>query len=116
MRLCVAPVPPRPEPRTFNTARPKRVIDGRVSAATTVPGVTVMKLSPAIVSGPVLSVAGAVHDAASACWSIKRYYGGPRPITMIRFIGSKGQSSDVSGPSYHSLGLGACRTELAAWR
>ena len=37
--------------------------------------------------------------------SIKRYYGGPRPITMIRFIGSKGQSSDVSGPSYHSLGL-----------
>ena len=51
------------------------------------------------------SVAAAVHDAASACWAIKRYYNGPRPITMIRFMGTMGQSSDVGGPSYHSQGL-----------
>ena len=51
------------------------------------------------------SIAAAVHDAASACWAIKRYYSGPRPITMIRFMGIKGQSSNVGGPSYHSQGL-----------
>ena len=51
------------------------------------------------------SIAAAVHDAASACWAIKRYYSGPRPITMIRFMGTMGQSSDIGGPSYHSQGL-----------
>ena len=51
------------------------------------------------------SVAAAVHDAASACWAIKRYYSGPRPVTMIRFMGTMGQSSDIGGPSYHSQGL-----------
>ena len=51
------------------------------------------------------SVAAAVHDAACACWSIKRYYNGPRPITMIRFMGTMGQSSDSGGPSYHPQGL-----------
>ena len=52
-----------------------------------------------------LAVAGATHDAACAAWSLKRYYLGPRPITMIRFMGSKGQSSDPLGPSYNSQGL-----------
>ncbi|MSU33872.1 MAG: hypothetical protein EXS36_01955 [Pedosphaera sp.] len=51
------------------------------------------------------SLAGAVHDAACACWSLKRYYNGPRPITMIRFMGTKGQSSDPAGPSYDPQGL-----------
>lgn len=51
------------------------------------------------------ALSGAVHDAACACWSLKRYCNGPRPITMIRYMGSKGQSSNVSGPSYHSQGL-----------
>ncbi len=50
-------------------------------------------------------VAAATHDAACAAWSLKRYYSGPRPITMIRYMGSKGQSSDPGGPSYHSQGL-----------
>ncbi len=51
------------------------------------------------------SIASAVHDAACACWSIKRYYSGPRPITMIRYMGTMGQSSDPGGPSYHLQGL-----------
>ncbi len=51
------------------------------------------------------SVAAAVHDASCACWSNKRYYHGPRPITMIRYMGTKGQSSNPGGPSYHPQGL-----------
>ena len=51
------------------------------------------------------SLSGATHDAACACWSNKRYYNGPRPITMIRFMGTMGQSSNVGGPSYHEQGL-----------
>ena len=51
------------------------------------------------------SLAGAVHDAACEAWSLKRYYNGPRPITMIRYMGTMGQSSDNGGPSYHEQGL-----------
>ena len=51
------------------------------------------------------ALAGAVHDAACACWSNKRVYSGPRPITMIRYMGTMGQSSDPGGPSYHTQGL-----------
>ena len=50
-------------------------------------------------------VAAAAHDAACACWSLKRYYSGPRPITAIRFMGTMGQSSDPGGASYHAQGL-----------
>ena len=35
----------------------------------------------------------AVHDAACAAWSLKRYYDGWRPIEAIRFMGQLGQSS-----------------------
>jgi len=45
----------------------------------------------------------AVHDAACAAWSIKRYYDGYRPISAIRYMGGLGQSSN--GPSYHPSGL-----------
>ena len=47
----------------------------------------------------------AVSDAAIACWDAKRKYDYVRPITMIRYMGGKGQSSDPSGPSYHVDGL-----------
>lgn len=50
-------------------------------------------------------LAAATHDAVCAAWSLKRYYSGPRPITMIRYMGSKGQSSNPDGPSYHPQGL-----------
>ncbi|MBK8091700.1 MAG: vanadium-dependent haloperoxidase [Verrucomicrobiaceae bacterium] len=67
-------------------------------------------------SGPVLNdlewdvktyftLASATHDAACAAWALKRYYSGTRPITMIRYMGTRGQSSNPSGPSYHIQGL-----------
>ena len=47
----------------------------------------------------------ALHDAACAAWSLKRYYDGWRPIEAIRCMGQLGQSSDPGGPSYHTNGL-----------
>jgi len=47
----------------------------------------------------------AVSDAAIACWDAKRKYDYVRPISMIRYMGGKGQSSDPNGPSYHAEGL-----------
>jgi Domain of unknown function (DUF6851) len=48
---------------------------------------------------------GAVHDAAVAAWGVKGYYDSARPISMIRYMGGKGQSSDPAGPAYHPEGL-----------
>jgi hypothetical protein len=48
---------------------------------------------------------GAVHDAAIAAWGVKAYYNSVRPISMIRYMGGKGQSSDPDGPSYDPDGL-----------
>lgn len=47
----------------------------------------------------------AVHDAACAAWSLKRYYDGWRPITAIRFMGALGQSTDPNAPAFHPWGL-----------
>ena len=47
----------------------------------------------------------AVSDAAIASWDAKRKYNYPRPISMIRYMGGKGQSSDADGPSYDPEGL-----------
>lgn len=52
-----------------------------------------------------LALNGAVHDAAIAAWGIKRKYDSVRPISMIRYMGSLGQSSDPGGPAYHPDGL-----------
>jgi PAP2 superfamily len=48
---------------------------------------------------------GAVHDAAIAAWGAKRKYESARPISMIRYMGAKGQSTDPSAPSYDPEGL-----------
>jgi hypothetical protein len=37
---------------------------------------------------------GAVHDAAIAAWGDKGFYDSARPISMIRYMGGLGQSSD----------------------
>lgn len=52
-----------------------------------------------------LALNGAVHDAAVASWGAKGYYDSTRPISMIRYMGGLGQSSDPSGPAYHPDGL-----------
>ncbi len=48
---------------------------------------------------------GAVHDAAIAAWGAKRVYESARPISMIRYLGGLGQSSEPNGPSYDPDGL-----------
>ena len=48
---------------------------------------------------------GAVHDAAVAAWGVKGRYDSVRPISMIRYMGNKGQSSDPDGPSFDPAGL-----------
>jgi len=47
----------------------------------------------------------AQHDAAYGCWGTKRIYNSTRPISMIRYMGELGQSSDPTGPSYNHDGL-----------
>jgi hypothetical protein len=47
----------------------------------------------------------AVHDAAIAAWGLKGYYDSVRPISMIRYMGGRGQSSDPGLPSYDPEGL-----------
>lgn len=47
----------------------------------------------------------ALHEAACAAWSVKRYYDGWRPLSAIRYLGGLGQSSDPGSPSYHTNGL-----------
>jgi hypothetical protein len=52
-----------------------------------------------------LTLNGAVHDAAIAAWGLKGRYDTVRPISMIRYAGGLGQSSDPSGPGYDPDGL-----------
>ena len=52
-----------------------------------------------------LALNGAVHDAAIAAWGLKGHYDSARPISMIRYMGGLGQSSDEAAPSYHPDGL-----------
>ncbi|MFM2201456.1 MAG: hypothetical protein RL040_656, partial [Bacteroidota bacterium] len=51
------------------------------------------------------ALGGGIHDAAIACWGTKGYYDYTRPIMAIRWMGSKGQSSDSNLPHYHPAGL-----------
>jgi hypothetical protein len=51
------------------------------------------------------TVNAAVHDAACACWSAKRYYNAWRPLSAIRYCGGLGQCSDPTLPSYNTNGL-----------
>jgi len=66
--------------------------------------------------GPVLSdleydiqayllLGGSMHDAAIGAWSVKGYYDYVRPVSAIRFMGDKGQSSDPLLPNYHHAGV-----------
>jgi hypothetical protein len=52
-----------------------------------------------------LALNGAVHDAAIAAWGLKGHYDSVRPISMIRYMGGLGQSSDPTGPAYNREGL-----------
>lgn len=52
-----------------------------------------------------LSLNGANHDTAVAVWGSKERYDYPRPISMIRYSASLGQSTNDSRPDYNPLGL-----------
>jgi len=52
-----------------------------------------------------LALNGAVHDAAVAAWGVKGFYDSARPISMIRYMGGNGQSTDRNGPAYDPDGL-----------
>lgn len=52
-----------------------------------------------------LALNGATHDAAVAGWGTKRAYDYSRPITMIRYQGALGQSTDNTAANYHPDGL-----------
>ncbi len=67
-------------------------------------------------TGPVLSdlewdiklymtMGGAMHDVAIAAWGAKGWYDYIRPVSAIRYMATKGQSSDPNGPSYHPEGI-----------
>lgn len=47
----------------------------------------------------------ALHDAAIAAWGIKGWYESARPITALRYMAARGQSSDPALPSYHPAGI-----------
>ncbi|HUV19387.1 MAG TPA: vanadium-dependent haloperoxidase [Ilumatobacteraceae bacterium] len=52
-----------------------------------------------------LALNGAAHDSAIAAWGVKGFYDSSRPISMIRYMGGLGQSSDPAQPSYDVDGL-----------
>lgn len=48
---------------------------------------------------------GAVHDAAIAAWGVKGWYDFIRPISAIRYMADRGQSTDPNLPHYHQDGI-----------
>ena len=52
-----------------------------------------------------LTLSGAMHDVAINIWGIKGYYDYIRPISAIRYMASKGQSTNMSLPNYDPHGL-----------
>lgn len=48
---------------------------------------------------------GAMHDAAITAWSVKGYYDYVRPISAIRHMADRGQSTDANLMSYHPAGI-----------
>ena len=52
-----------------------------------------------------MALNGALHDTAIATWEVKLLQNSSRPITLIREMGSLGQSSDPSLSNYNVNGL-----------
>ena len=51
------------------------------------------------------ALGGAMHDAAVTAWGIKGWYDYIRPISSLRAMADRGQSSDPEGDSYHADGI-----------
>ena len=48
---------------------------------------------------------GTMHDVAVTSWGLKGYYDYVRPMSAIRYMADRGQSSDPNLASYHPQGL-----------
>ena len=48
---------------------------------------------------------GTMHDVAISAWGIKGYYDYPRPISVIRYLSDKGQSSFPDSLNYNPNGI-----------
>ncbi|MBN8679821.1 MAG: T9SS type A sorting domain-containing protein [Chitinophagales bacterium] len=51
------------------------------------------------------TLGGALHDAAITAWGIKGWYDGTRPISALRYMVDRGQSSDPNDLNYHPSGI-----------
>jgi hypothetical protein len=51
------------------------------------------------------ALGGAMHDAAVCTWGIKGWYDYTRPLSALRYMAEKGQSSDPLRPRYSPEGL-----------
>ncbi|MFY0598834.1 MAG: VCBS repeat-containing protein [Cyclobacteriaceae bacterium] len=51
------------------------------------------------------TLGGAMHDAAISAWSIKGWYDYIRPISAIRYMAEKGQSSNAELDNFHEHGI-----------
>jgi len=52
-----------------------------------------------------LTLGGAMHDSAVDTWGIKGYYDYIRPISAIRYMAGKGQSTDPNLPNFDPHGM-----------
>jgi len=52
-----------------------------------------------------LAMGGTMHDVAITAWGIKGWYDYIRPISAIRYMAGKGQSSDASLPRFDPEGI-----------
>ena len=51
------------------------------------------------------ALGGAMHDAAIAAWGVKGWYDYIRPVSALRFMAERGQSSDPALPSWSPDGF-----------
>ncbi|MEO0638206.1 MAG: FG-GAP-like repeat-containing protein, partial [Bacteroidota bacterium] len=51
------------------------------------------------------SLGGTMHDAAIAAWSVKGWYDYIRPVSALRYMAKRGQSSDPGQPSFDPGGI-----------
>lgn len=51
------------------------------------------------------ALGGAMHDAAISAWGLKGYYNYIRPISAIRYMAGKGQSTNQTSENYHAEGI-----------
>ncbi|MCA6074816.1 DUF6851 domain-containing protein [Fulvivirga sedimenti] len=51
------------------------------------------------------TLGGAMHDCAIAAWGVKGWYDYIRPVSAIRYMADKGQSTDPGDLSYHPAGI-----------